>query len=297
MQIRYRRGKSRDVSRAARLLEPDRPLFCPRAWELLAGVLEDLLRRERILLCLLEDADTGEVVFAGASGFLHPHFLGHTLERGGGILEPAIIAEFEGQAAFMHWKDVAEANRRDDLRLLNFFGVPEQTDPSDTQSLAQFFNMTDAWNFFHQGFNMREIWYETAHPRMAELMLRLNLRVQQQRTLAGGEIARLFLFNRDQAIESAPSWPASAMFAPRPRFGFARGEQELLELALLDHSDREAAADLSLSTEAVKKRWRSIYGKVSRLEPALLSPELSGADQRRALLQMLRHNLQEIRPY
>lgn len=297
MQIRYRRGKPHDVSRAARLLEPDRPLFCPRTWELLPGMLEDLLRRERILLCLLEDADTGEVVFAGASGFLQPHFLKRAMDRGGGILEPAIIGEFEGRATFMNRRAVAEANRRQDLHLVNFFGVPEQADLSDTRALEQFFTMTDAWNFFHKGFSLGEIWYDTAVPVMADLMLRLGLRMQQERILPGGKTARVFLFSRNQAIETVPSWPGSAMFAPPPRFGFTHGEQQLLELALLDNSDRAAAAELQLSTESIKKRWRSIYAKIASMEPALLRSEVNGADRRRALLQSLRANLQELRPY
>jgi hypothetical protein len=87
------------------------------------------------------------------------------------------------------------------------------------------------------------------------------------------------------------------MISPCPRFGFTAAEQQLLELALLDHSDRDAAVALHLSTEAIKKRWRSIYKKVSQIEAALLPPELNGSGQRRALLQSLRNNLQELRPY
>jgi hypothetical protein len=87
------------------------------------------------------------------------------------------------------------------------------------------------------------------------------------------------------------------MISPRPRFGFTAAEQQLLELALLDHSDRDAAVALDLSTEAIKKRWRSIYRRVSQIELALLPREFNGSGQRRALLQSLRSNLQELRPY
>jgi hypothetical protein len=87
------------------------------------------------------------------------------------------------------------------------------------------------------------------------------------------------------------------MLAPQPRFGFTRADQKLLELALLDRSDREAAAGLNLSTEAIEKRGRSTYSKVAQEELGFSRPEPNGAHQRRALLQMLRNNLQEIRPY
>jgi hypothetical protein len=55
--------------------------------------------------------------------------------------------------------------------------------------------------------------------------------------------------------------------------GFTRAEQQLIELALLDHTGREAASPLDLSHEAIKKRWRTIYHKVSRIEPNVPRPD------------------------
>jgi DNA-binding CsgD family transcriptional regulator len=132
---------------------------------------------------------------------------------------------------------------------------------------------------------------------MIEAGSRVGLRVYRERTLPNGAPLKLFVFTREDALKATPSWPSLARISPRPRFGFTPAEQQLLEFALLDHSDRDAAAALRLSTEAVKKRWRSIYKKVSQIEAALLPPELNGSDQRRALLQSLRNNLQELRPY
>ena len=45
------------------------------------------------------------------------------------------------------------------------------------------------------------------------------------------------------------------------------GEQRLLEYALLEASDDDAAEELHLSEDAVKKRWRSIYAKVEIADP------------------------------
>jgi hypothetical protein len=167
-------------------------------------------------------------------------------------------------------------------------------DPETLEALCSF---TEAWNFYHRGFALREIWFECALPFMIEVTSRIGLRVHRETTLPTGATAKLFVITRDEALKSTPGWPSSAMISPRPRFGFTVAEQQLLELALLDHSDRDAAAALDLSTEAIKKRWRSIYKKVSRIEAAVMPSELNGSDQRRALLQNLRGNLQELRPY
>jgi hypothetical protein len=40
-------------------------------------------------------------------------------------------------------------------------------------------------------------------------------------------------------------------------------KQQLLELALLDHADREIADRVELTADAVKKRWRSVYVRVA----------------------------------
>jgi hypothetical protein len=43
-----------------------------------------------------------------------------------------------------------------DLCLLNFLGVPERVDISYPNTLETLGSMTDAWNFFRNGFGLRE---------------------------------------------------------------------------------------------------------------------------------------------
>jgi hypothetical protein len=237
------------------------------------------------------------MVGMGGSGFLHPDFLEAALASPGGLTDAAFTAEAEGRPAFLNRNQVAEANRAAELRLLNFFGTPRGIDVNLRATLEAFGSFTEAWNFYHRGFALREIWFECAIPFIIEATSRIGMRVHRERTLPSGAPSKLFVITREEALNSTPAWPGSAMISPSPRFGFTAAEQQLLELALLDHSDRDAAAALNLSTEAIKKRWRSIYKKVSQIEAALLPPELNGSGQRRALLQSLRNNLQELRPY
>ena len=137
MQIRHRPALPQDIARGREILEQERILFSPHTWQLLPELLEDLLARERILLCALDDAETGQMVGIAASGFLHPDFLEAALAGPSRIADAAFTAESEGGAAFLNRTEVAEANRAAVLRLLNIFGTPRTTDRTDPPSRSK----------------------------------------------------------------------------------------------------------------------------------------------------------------
>jgi hypothetical protein len=181
VQIRHRRALPQDIARGREIIEPERILFSPRTWQLLPGLLEDLLARERILLCPLDDVETGQMVGMGGSGFLHPDFLEAALASPGGLMDAAFTAEAEGRPAFLNRKQVAGANRAEDLRLMNFFGTPQGIDANHPGALEILGSFTEAWNFYHRGFALREIWMERAIPFVIELTTRIGLRVYRER--------------------------------------------------------------------------------------------------------------------
>ena len=292
MPLRYRRATPAEIPEAIPLLEPSRPLLTRETWRALPGLLEDLLERERILLCVLEDSDSRQLRFVGGSAFLDGRFLQAALGQAEeSLIEHALVVERDYGHAFLNPRQIASANRGAKLSLLNFFGVPFRLDREEMGAV------TGAWSFFHKGFQFREVWSETADPGQAQLLAQIGLRLHRTRESREGNPVWLFHITREQALLTPASWPASAMLSSPPRFGFSRAQQKLLELALLDHSDREIAERLDVSEDAVKKRWRSIYVKVSSLEPRLLRRETSGAVQRRALLHRLRQSLEELRPF
>jgi hypothetical protein len=273
-------------------------LYSPEIWRVLPQLLADLMNRGRIRVCVFEDADNrNEMVCFGVTGFTRPGVMDSALESGARLADCALRAEAAGRAAFLNHRQVAEANRRDDLRALTFFGVIQGTDVNDPGARDILGPIMDGWSFFHRGYSLAEIWFEPITPVLTECMVKTGLRRLRECALPCGKIARVFRLTRSEAVDLLPNWPAWLMFSARPRFGFTRAEQQLLELALLDYSDRDAAAEMQVSTDAIKKRWRSIYVRTSRMEPALCRFGLNGADQRRELLHSLRSNLQEIRPY
>lgn len=87
----------------------------------------------------------------------------------------------------------------------------------------------------------------------------------------------------------------------RPRLFFSHGEQELLLHSLLHETEDEAAQSLCLAVVTVKKRWQSIYDRVSRNAPELYALMDSGANpqgraKKRHLLNYLRYHMEELRP-
>jgi hypothetical protein len=90
-----------------------------------------------------------------------------------------------------------------------------------------------------------------------------------------------------------------------PRFGFNRSQRMLLQHALMGATCDNAAASLSVSPWTVKKRWRAIYDRVADVDSELLSPSIAygahslsrGMEGRRRLLNYLRQDLEELRPY
>ena len=298
MPVRYRRAKPEEIPHVLRLLEPDRPLFSSSTWTALPQLLKDLLERERILLCVIEGQDSHNLRFAGGSGFLTSTFLRAALDHSTeNILELAFAAERAQQPAFLNVKQVAAANRSGDLRPLMFFGTTGSLDPGDPKASIEMSLVLEAWNFFHRGFQFREVWAVTASAVQAEILNGTSLRLFRRGTTRSGASTWLFTISREEALRNPAGWPNSHILSPLPIFRFTRTQQKLLELALLDYSDREAAIELQVSPDAVKKRWRSIYERVSQAEPALFSHNVSGADHRRLLLHRLRLNLAELRPY
>jgi hypothetical protein len=86
------------------------------------------------------------------------------------------------------------------------------------------------------------------------------------------------------------------------RFNFLPGEREVLQLAMGGLTEGEAARELSVSPNTIKKRWQTLYQKVEAVDPRLLAS--SGKTERerlkqrrRLLLDYLRVHPEELRPH
>jgi hypothetical protein len=296
MSFRLRPARPSDFRDAFSLLEPDRPLFSAALWRALPSILADLLAAERIRVCAFENMVTGAVAFLGGSAFLNPRVRDAALHQQASSLMAVLFrVHGEGGYPFLNRRQVAEGNRRGDLCLLNMFGSPHGlVDAGGTMQEAAT-KATAAWRFFHDGFDLGTILLETANATQAAFFRNMPAELVWQRTSVTGQ--RMWLFRIDRGkLGRMPLNPFVSMTRTAPRFHFSPSQQRVLELALLDFSDREIVAALDVTEDSLKKRWRSVYQRVKRIEPAVLDGR-SGTDARRALLQRLRQNLVELRPF
>jgi hypothetical protein len=79
-------------------------------------------------------------------------------------------------------------------------------------------------------------------------------------------------------------------------------EQELLLAAIPGKTDAELSAELGLSVEATKKRWRSVFDRVMQYQPEIVSPataetEGRGPQKRHRVIAYVRNHPEELRPY
>ncbi len=106
---------------------------------------------------------------------------------------------------------------------------------------------------------------------------------------------------REQAAVK-PGTHASFLFMHvPPRFGFTVRQQEMLNEAMQGATDDELAGHLNVSSSTIKKRWVSVYERVSAAMPGWLdgageSGDARGAEKRRHLLNYLRQHPEELHP-
>jgi DNA-binding CsgD family transcriptional regulator len=109
---------------------------------------------------------------------------------------------------------------------------------------------------------------------------------------------------RELALTHGASWVGSLFLHPPPQFGFSRGEQKQLRLALVGVTDEELAEALGITIFTVKKNWVSIYDRVAVCRPELVpadsqmgdSGQRRGKQKKQRLLAYLREHPEEFRP-
>ncbi len=102
-------------------------------------------------------------------------------------------------------------------------------------------------------------------------------------------------------IRAYPHSIGARLFMHRaPQFGFTRGEQELLELALEGGDDTAMAASLFVTVPAIKRRWATIFERVGRIQPELCPLDgegTRGVQKRQRVLSYVRSHPEELRPF
>ncbi len=158
MQIRYRLGRPQDIlcarkvlSLIARFSRPKPGSVCPNSWKTCSIASEFASAFTKIW--------TRQAKFrrAWVASFCSHWLLEGAMESGCGLADSALVAESSGRSVFLNHKQLAEANRREDLRSLTFFGAPAGMDLSDPNTLDTMGAIADGWTFFTKAWLARNL--------------------------------------------------------------------------------------------------------------------------------------------
>jgi hypothetical protein len=113
----------------------------------------------------------------------------------------------------------------------------------------------------------------------------------------------LVICTRDEALSVTGHSCITVFQHRRPELRLRNGDQRFLETALDGLTDDELARKLNITCASVKKRWLSLFTRVSAIRPelfpgsALPDQPTRGRQKRHLLLAFLRSHPEELRPY
>ena len=212
-----------------------------------------------------------------------------------------------GESPFVRGPQLGELNATEGMHLmlpyLGWVGTDHDREPAPSLRAIACTAFMDR----HAGNRLQFIFGETCGSVVADLAGRSGFSVlndydQWANKQKVEESKRPFLvgINRDEALRRENQWLVRLFTYFPPRFHFTEHQRQILLLARDGYTDNEIAGILGARSEAIKKRWASIYDRVNEVFPNVL-PTVGengrGAEKRRALLVHLRDRPEELRPY
>jgi hypothetical protein len=316
--MRFRLGRREDLAGCHRILVADEGLRAKEEiWSALPETWADLLGNALLAsFAIFEDDDTQqgsdrvELCGFAMSTFATDDFAREIRERP----EPHIAARVyeryvRGEHVLLNPDEVRLANTESRLHLLILHACHRHHDLSHPETRRLMPVGAHSFHFGHAGYRLLSITGEVYGSDKVSFMQHGGYAVLADfadHAEASQAARRPYLvgLDRDQVSRGATNPMSLEMFHPEaPVFHFTPAEQRILTHALMGVSDRQVAAELDLSTETVRSTWDSIYTRVGRARPRLLtnaevepSTVARGAEKRRHLLDYLRQHMEELRP-
>jgi hypothetical protein len=268
------------------------------------------LRERSLQLAVVErdEIDGRSIVGFGAGVFLTDEFVSRMTE-----MEPPISASIHelalrGDSPILTLPQMQRSNSGDGLNnyvLMIGWAHSLENDPAALQRVKA--ALLDAFYYMHAGYKIKNVlqeMYEDDEVMRARQIGAHILADNRDRVLDGdneGSGCCLMGATPYTVLEGSALWPMF-LYDP-PQLFFSLAEQDVLRLALLDHTDDQIAAALHISCSSVHKRWRGIIERASDTDviwmPRAGMTKASGArglEKRRHLLSYLRSHPEELRP-
>lgn len=285
----------------------------------LARFWRELMTREDAVMCIIEDRDApvGKRFHYSAVGVYLTDEYAETLKRG----EAAYVSRrilsmwLAGRAPLLNAKQIQIANSTTGLRLLVIHTglLPEDLDPVAGRHIR---DSTDKYCYYGMGgFNYREILFEVYGDFQKQWFTGIGMlpkadnnvffAAQKLPTPFPEHYPYLMGVTSEESAVRHGYIIRHGFVTGQPRFFFKSLERKMLLFAMEGLTDEEVAKYLCVSLGTVRKYWEAIYERVGEVAPELLETAVGkqarsgghGAQKRRRLLNYIRHNIEETRPY
>lgn len=305
MRLSFRPAKAQDLLRCQKMLAEWAPfIFEAEVLSELPKIWQELSARKSLNATIFEDLDLP--LNRRLRGFSLGVFLAHAriekiLEKPKPYLANFIFASCLGSDPWpLGFSQLRQANATDGVNLFTVC-VLFTLNWRSPDLLPIFALIQEAFRFEYYGYRLRLILQECFGEEACSFLLAQGLKLYRAHR-GRKEDPQPFLMglSRKEALACPGSALAFYFAAPSPKFYFRPSEQDLLRLALRHLSDQEAALELGVSLNTIKKRWQDIFRKVEENDPGLfpnkglISNQRGG--KRRHFLAYLAHHLEELRP-
>jgi len=322
--FRNRRMTARDAPQVAQWMVEDLSVPSPLT-AALGGVLRNLLSEERLFGVCVDQAASSKQFESpswrlsafGISAFLTDHCVEAQ------IADPVPYFGFDllervhrdiTTSGLLASRDIAVANAGEGCNLFPFVWLQRPNDFS-TPAGAQL--ITRGMHLLlddHKGYNLKRIIKEGSREQEQPFLKGGMKRLKSCWIENGAEREERILFGltREEARQDAFGTGISLLFSfARPRCGFTRKDQQVLQCAMDDLSDDEIASHLNITPDGVNMRWRAIYARIQN-DPDLAAlvygngwepteesnrPDALAKQKRRRVVAYVRSHPEELRPY
>lgn len=265
---------------------------------------QDLLGSPAFLANVIESEQPFEghsIVACGMGVFLDRTFVDRELENPRPGLNSRIIASVaSGESAVLDRDAIAEGNAGDGLDFVNMYGTWRDGVMNDDE-LAEVHTLLGTSFVEHfAGYRFNRVLKEAIGRSRIELALATG--TYRLRAEFPEFESALAVVTPESAL-AAPYSVATRIYRYQtPVLRLRPAEQKLLAAALDGKTDAELSADLALSIEAIKKRWMSVFERVDRYKPEILSSEdvdsiRRGPQKRHRVVAYVRTHPEELRPF
>lgn len=317
MNLMAREGNAVDIPEWHALHRSLGVPYSKTEWISLPGMWQDLLGSGRLKLFLVEDRNkkgAGCIVSCCAAIFVTDDFCREIQSAASPFLGPELVRCYlDGELPVLTRSEIARANARDGLNLILCFEGPERGTLSGERYLPLREKRREAYHLAMSGYQVKELLMNPIGETAYEETIDAGAKVRRDFVHPDRGInesredelrPRLVGLTRQEAEAHPGSQLAGLFVYTPPRFHFSRSEQNLLQRALIGETCDDLAASLALSPWTVKKRWHTIYERVTAADGELLPgpipngarARLRGAERRRRLLNYLRQHPEELRP-